>query len=202
MIINVSHAKKNYSQRNNALKPFSSCNVTAMVMALDYMGYVFPNGVYEQPEDNLRSFIERRGKDPTNHYILSEYTNRWMGKEVTRFSTERTTGAICTELLEERPVVISGAFPGYPEPNVNTVTGKREPLGHIVCLVGLGFKDRDTGSLPDYAIWDDPYGNTLENWKGSGNDICVPYQTFIDWIKPCRDTGYKWGHFFTRERTR
>jgi uncharacterized protein YvpB len=199
MVINVSYNKKNYSQRNNEVKPFSSCNVTSMVMALDYLGYTLPNGAYQQPEDNLRAFIERHGKDPTNHYVLSDYTNKWMGKEVARFSTERTIGAILTELREGRPVVISGTFPGYPEPNVNKVTGKQESLGHIVCLVGLEFKNGNSGSLPDSMIWDDPYGNTLQNWMGSGNDISIPYQTFIDWIKPCGDTTYKWGHFFIKE---
>jgi uncharacterized protein YvpB len=201
MGINISHTRKNYSQRNNAVKPLSSCNVTSMVMALDYLGYSFPNGTYQQPEDNLRVFIERHGKDPTNHYVLSEYTNKWMGRGVTRFSTERAIEAIFTELREGRPVVVSGTFPGYPEPNVNRATGKKEPLGHIVCLVGVEFKNKNSGSLPDSVLWDDPYGNTLQNWKGSGDDISVAYQTFIDWIKPCGDTRYKWGHFFITGET-
>jgi hypothetical protein len=57
MIVNVSEGKTSYSQRNNLVKPFESCNVTSMVMALSYLGYAFPKGKYEQPEDNLRRFI-------------------------------------------------------------------------------------------------------------------------------------------------
>jgi uncharacterized protein YvpB len=114
MIINVSDGKANYSQRNNKIKPLESCNVTSMCMALDYLGYSFPKGEYEQPEDNLRAFIEANGKNPENHYQLSEFTNKWMGREVTRFNTARKISDILTEILEGRPVVISGTFPGFP----------------------------------------------------------------------------------------
>jgi uncharacterized protein YvpB len=194
MIVNISFGKKNYSQRNNAVKPLSSCNVTSMVMALDYMGYAFPKGNYEQPEDNLRFFIEENGGNPENHYALSEYTNKWMGKRVTAFSTEQSIAAIMKELREGRPVVISGTFPGYPELNRNQKTGEVEPLGHIVCLVGYEYKNEHES--PADVLWDDPYGNTLENWKGAGNDVKVDCRLFIDWIKPCGNTTHKWGHFF------
>lgn len=48
--------KKNYSQLNNQVNPFNTCNTTSMVMALDYMGYKLPDDIfkeYEQPEDKL-----------------------------------------------------------------------------------------------------------------------------------------------------
>lgn len=48
--------KKNYSQLNNKVNPFNTCNTTSMVMALDYMGYKLPDDIfkeYEQPEDKL-----------------------------------------------------------------------------------------------------------------------------------------------------
>jgi hypothetical protein len=188
MIVNVSQNKINYSQRNNLIKPFESCNVTSMVMALSYLGYTFPRGDFEQPEDNLRRFMEERGKDPTMHYDLSECTNRWMQKDVTGFGTNRKISDIFTELREGRPVVISGTFPGHP-------TKKTKPLGHIVCLVGAEWSGETTAS-PDAVIWDDPYGNTLQDWQGSGNDIKVDYRKFIDWIKPVGDVSVKWGHFF------
>jgi hypothetical protein len=193
--INVSRGKANFSQRNNELKPLESCNVTAMVMALSYMDSVFPPGRFEQPEDNLRDFIVNAGGNPENHYQLSAYTNRWMGKQVTHFSTERSIAGIFGELSANRPVVLSGTFPGHPALNVSRKTGKPEPLGHIVCLAGFGGNDNN----PDYVIWDDPYGDTLNNWRGSGNDIKIPYPLFIEWIKPCGNTRYKWGHFFAKE---
>lgn len=190
-IINVSEGKANFSQRNNFIKPLSSCNVTSMVMALSYMGFAFPPGENQQPEDNLRAFMEANGKNPENHYELSEYTNRWMGLEITKFSTARKISGILAELLAGRPVVISGTFPGCP-------TKKEKPLGHIVCMVGAAWKGESWIGPPNTIIWDDPYGNTLKDWQGSGNDIRVSYQQFVDWIKPVGDAAVKWGHFFCR----
>jgi hypothetical protein len=48
---------------------------------------------------------------------------------------------------------------------------------------------------PDFYIIDDPYGNTLNDWKGSGNDIRLDAETFYNWMKPEKDHGVKWGHF-------
>ena len=48
--------KLNYSQLNNKVNPLSTCNTTSMVMALDYMGYKFPDERFpevKQPEDKL-----------------------------------------------------------------------------------------------------------------------------------------------------
>lgn len=190
-VINVSDGKINFSQRNNLIKPFESCNVTSMIMALSYMGFTLPKGDYDQPEDNLRAFINANGKNPENHYELSEYTNRWIGREVTKFSTERKISDILAELLAGRPVVISGTFPGYP-------TKKEKPLGHIVCMVGAEWRGDNWIGPPDSIVWDDPYGNTLNDWQGSGNDIKLDYKKFIGWIKPVGDGYVKWGHFFIR----
>ncbi|MDR2150147.1 MAG: C39 family peptidase [Spirochaetaceae bacterium] len=171
-----------------------SCNVTAMIMALSYLGYTFPKGNYEQPEDNLREFIETAEKNPENHYELSEYTNRWIGKTVTSFSTNRLITTIFKELIDGRPVVVSGTFPGFP-------TRRQKPLGHIVCLVGAEWEDAEyhgteTTAQPVRVIWDDPYGNTMEDWRSSGNDIVVNYQFFREWLKPVNNEKVKWGHFF------
>lgn len=35
----------------------NTCNVTSMIMGLEYAGWEFPEGKYEQPEDNLALFI-------------------------------------------------------------------------------------------------------------------------------------------------
>lgn len=50
--------KENYSQLNNEINPKNTCNTTSMVMALDYMGYKFPDydSEYKQPEDQLTEF--------------------------------------------------------------------------------------------------------------------------------------------------
>jgi hypothetical protein len=197
MIINVSTDRESYSQRNNAIKPLDSCNVTSMVMALDYLGYRFPAGEYDQPEDNLRKFIEDNGKSPENHADLSEFTNRWMNKQVTKFTTGKRISEIFSELLDGRPVVISGTFPGYPHPHLNKA-GNPEALGHIICLVGAEWKGNDWIGPPDYVFWDDPYGNTMNDWMGSGNDVKIEYQRFVDWIKPVGNATVKWAHSFFR----
>jgi hypothetical protein len=189
MTVNVSAGKINYSQRNNLKKPLESCNVTSMVMALDYLGYQFPKGRYGQPEDNLREFIEAGGKNPENHYDLSEMTNRWMGKKVTAFSTERPIDGIFGELIAGRPAVVSGTFPGFP-------AKRPKPLGHIVCLVGAEWEGADTAARPLRVIWDDPYGNTMEDWRSGGNDITADYRFFREWLKPVNNDIVKWGHFF------
>jgi hypothetical protein len=188
-IVNVSAGQVNFSQRNNLIKPLESCNVTSMIMGLTYMGFILPHGEFDQPEDNLRAFMEARRKNPENHYDLSECTNLWMDREVTTFSTSRKISQIFAELLLSRPVVISGTFPGFPTP-------KPKPLGHIVCLVGAKWQSDNWIGPPDTIVWDDPYGNTLKDWQGSGNDIKVDYQKFIDWIKPVGNSAIKWGHFF------
>jgi hypothetical protein len=191
MIINVSLGKQSYSQRNNIVKPLESCNVTSMVMALDYLGYQFPPGEHNQPEDNLRAYIEKRGKNPEVHADLSEYTNRWIGRKAAGFSTQRKISDILAELLSGRPVVLSGTFPGFPARRV-------KPLGHIVCLVGAEWPGDTWIGPPDSVLWDDPYGNTMNNWEGTGNDVKVDFNTFIDWIKPVGNASVKWGHFFIK----
>jgi hypothetical protein len=114
-----------------------------------------------------------------------------MGRKVTNFNTSRKISDILAELLAGRPVVISGTFPGHP-------TKKPKPLGHIVCLVGAEWPGNDWIGPPDSIMWDDPYGNTLCDWKGSGNDVKVDFKTFVNWIKPVGDPSIKWGHFFVK----
>jgi hypothetical protein len=189
--INVSNGKENYSQRNNELDPFGSCNVTSMCMALDYIGYSFPTGQYKQPEDNLYQFMKDHNLEPTVHAELSIGVNKWIRKDnATNFSVHRSIDQVFGEIREGRPVVLSGTFPGFPK-----VMPK--PYGHVVCLVGGIWQDDLGRGLPDQIIIDDPFGNTLNNWNGSGNDIHLSQRQFIDWIKDC-GSPVKWGHFFVK----
>jgi hypothetical protein len=114
-----------------------------------------------------------------------------LGKTAVSFSTERTTPQIINELVEGRPVIVSGRFPGFP-------TRKTQPLGHVVCLVGCEWQQdnaKNPVAGPDFFIIDDPYGDTLNDWKGSGNDIRLDAETFYNWMRPEKDRGIKWGHF-------
>ena len=190
MRINISDNKVNYSQRNNERDPLYTCNTTSMVMALCYLGYQFPKGKYKQPEDNLHYFITEELKlRPWVHAELSLGTNKWMGKDVTSFSTVRPIKDIFKELKNGKPVVLSGDFPGTP-------TVRKTPLGHIVVLVGAIWNKNIFLRRPTTVIIDDPYGDTLNDWKGSGNDIELSWTQFIDWFKPIKSETVKWGHFF------
>jgi len=208
MHINVSEGRMNFSQRNNERDPHNACNVTSMVMALAYLDYVFPKGKYDQPEDNLHDHISNNpecvkhysdfvSKNPWAagippmqiHDILSWCTNHWIGKQVTSFSTNRSTPTIFAELRSGKPIVLSGDFPFV------TSKGVRTTLGHIVVLVGAEWNEGNSGN-PDRVIIDDPYGNTLNNFQGSGNDVVLSWDQFVKWIKPHNSTAIKWGHFF------
>ena len=190
MHINISSGKVNYSQRNNERDPLFTCNTTSMVMALCYLGYKFPDGKYKQPEDNCHAFITEELKlRPWVHAELSFGVNKWMGKNVTDFATIRPINDIFEQLKQNKPVVLSGDFPGVP-------TKRLAPLGHIVCLVGAIWNMNIFLRRPTTVIIDDPYGNTLNDWKGSGNDIELSWTQFVDWFKPCGSEAVKWGHFF------
>jgi len=166
MHINISAGKLNWTQRNNKRDPHNTCNVTSMVMALDYLGYDFPVGEYERPMDNLHLYMTAKKLRPWIHDELSQATNEWMGQNVTDFSTERPIPNIINELKNDKPVVLSGDFP-FIDSKGNATT-----LGHIVVLVGAEWDKVNIG-YPRSVIIDDPYGNTLNNFKGSGNDVIL-----------------------------
>ena len=191
--INVSKNFSNYSQRNNEVNPYKSCNTTSMIMALSYLPKLWKflknsdsfkkyNEKYKQPEDCLQQYMLDNGLRPTNHFDLSVATNKFVGKDVTKFTMSLSIQGLLDELKANRPVVISGNFPKSD--------GKY--LGHIVTLVGCTLDDDDK---PVSWIIDDPYGNTLKDWKGSGNDITISNEYFMKHIKNC-GCGMKWAHTF------
>jgi hypothetical protein len=147
---------------------------------------------FKQPEDRLQQALLDWGLDPMNHYHLMNGYNRFIGKDIDYFSTTVGFRYLIHELLDGRPWVGSGTFPGYPKLNVNSKTGKPEALGHIVCVVGMEY-EVDPYS-PSSMIIDDPYGDTMNNWQGSGNDIKIPWDYFVQWMKPVKDPAVFWAH--------
>jgi hypothetical protein len=172
LIFNVSKGKENYGQRNNEFKwahpknpkltmeGGQMCNVTAMVMALDYAGYVFPKGTYSQPEDNLCKFIFNtqevidfykekmpamynafaRGDSDAYcpnlvHIVLAFGTNKWLGTSSAVTFKDRIPilDLLSEVILYNRPVVLSGTFP------YKYASGKIGTIGHINCLVGVSY---------------------------------------------------------------
>lgn len=200
--INLSEGKVNYSQLNNIyihrnsnneidVSNLTMCNVTALVQSLAYNGWKFPEGKFNQPEDNLAKFIleseivrdyykkqmpilykdwidGKKGSYPPNeiHSILAFGVNKWIGQDVDTFKENAKIWDITNEILEGRSCVISGAFP----------TVKGGTLNHIVSLVGGIWKfDKNITKkeaikkiinekiCPDFYIIDDTYAywNTL-----------------------------------------
>jgi hypothetical protein len=187
-ILNISEGKDNFSQRNNEVKPFSSCNTTSLTMATSYIDQlweIFINSPtykkysqFSQPEDRLQQALLDWGLEPTNHYDLQKGYNRFMEKEIDNFSVAAPFRALVDELLAGKPWVGSGTFPGFP--NL-----ENKPLGHIICIVGLHYESDPYA--PAGVIVDDPYGDTMNNWKGSGNDVIIPWDLFVKWMKPLED---------------
>ena len=235
IIFDVSEGKVNYSQRNNqyryannkaTVNAATMCNVTSMCMALDYAGFHFPSGIYEQPEDNLANFLLNdkqvedyyKAKMPAMyadfkngrpgcytpnevHAVLAYGTNLWLGTDAVTFSTNVRIDDIKEEILtNRRPVVISGIFNG---------------LHHIVCLVGLVYNVpddivdmplskrigyiKDNNIEPVEIIVDDPWGNPLKDYKVgvTGNNVHLPYSFFISDIKPLNNDSCKWAHIIS-----
>lgn len=193
---NVSKDKVNYSQRNNEVNPSKSCNTTSMTMAASYLPEIWKlfteSPIYKkyakkfkQPEDCLQQYMLDSGLRPTYHEDLSKAFNDFVGKKVTKFSMSVSIAKLVNELKAGRPVVISGDF---PKPDGKT-------LGHIVCLVGCIFNNDNKTNVPDFWIIDDPYGDTMNNWQGSGNDIKLTHEYFMKNIKE-KGKGSKWGHLF------
>lgn len=233
--VDVSDGKLNYSQRNNNythtskkglidVKSSTMCNVTSLCMALDYNGFVFPTGPYEQPEDNLAKFImeskevddyyrihcpalykdyvaERGNYYTPNevHCVLAFAVNQWLGCSADTFKENTPIFDIITELLEGRSCVISGVFNG---------------LHHIVTLVGAEWTfNVDTSKktiyrvieevqknriLPTKFIIDDPYGkwNAPNGYKSgmSGNNAELTTSEFMKMIKPVGNNAIKYCH--------
>ena len=197
--INVSDGMDNFSQRNNAIDPFNSCNVTSMVMAVSYIPTLWEAFVrspyyseydrYFQPEDRFHQAMRDWGLNVQVHVDLMLGINKWLGFAADNFSVDVSLFRIIEDLKLRLPVVMSGDFPGHP-------VKREKPLGHIVCLVGAVWEKEDTSSFPEKWIIDDPYGNTMNNWQGSGNDVVIPHEFFNAWMKTCNNSVNKWAHRF------
>ena len=212
----------NYSQRNNqyfrrngesVANCHTTCNVTAMVEGLHLSGYKFPQGQFEQPEDNLMDFIindpviDQRYKQiypamyndyktgkpncywPNEvHALLCEGTNRWMGTNCVRFLDNLKIWDYLkqnfTESTVSLPIVVSGCFP----------KSNGSSLNHIVLITGVEIIDDEVTKVK----WDDPYGNTLKDFVGSGNDVWVSRKFAEANLKPLGSKNIKWAHVFKK----
>ena len=153
---NVDENKLNYSQRDNQYRwshvdakvtASTTCNVTSIAMGLNYAGFNFPPGKFDQPEDNLADSIlksELVDKEYARRYpaMYKEYkeglkdaytpneihklieigTNEWMGRNVDTFHEDYPIASIISQISCLLIAIPVGAF-GF----AITIP----PLGHI-----------------------------------------------------------------------
>lgn len=140
------------------------------------------------------------------HSILSYAFNLWVKvPDATKFIERANLPALCWKsfVLDSLPIILSGSFPKS--------NGAR--LNHIVVCTGFAMKEEDynkavnsvkiKGVIPnDIKIEkikiDDPYGNTLLDWNGSGNDIWLSWNYVVKNIKPLNSDTIKWAHVIKR----
>lgn len=207
-----------FSQRNNKISSLEACNVTSMVMALEILGYSFPNiyPEYSQPEDKLIKFLRENNKVlkfyqkinpqyyrewkegkkdsyPPNevHEVLSYGTNLFMGKTVTKFDYNFPLNYLVREIINNKPVVMSGKFGG---------------LNHIITLVGVEIykesfenKEKEKLILDDVKnfIFNDPYGETYNYNSGkNGYNVRISKNRLATDFKSLDNLTKKWCHTF------
>lgn len=160
-----------FSQRDNPRSPNSTCNVTAIAMALHYFGVRSRSGGQLENE-LLQWIINRYGSDrQTDNHILAELIKAY-GFPRSSFSTLRKWADVKNELLHRRPVVLGGDFTAS---------------GHIVCLIGY---------TPQGYIVNDPWGNALMGYTSyEGRKLLYPY-SYMDRV--AGPDGRVWAHFFAK----
>ena len=213
IIFNYSKESDYHTQRNNKLIPFSSCNTTAMVMAMKQASVkMFNHEYHEQEEDALTDFLlseesyekmkelapwayDKNGAViyPPNqvHAMLEWAVNYLTNSNTVRFTTQSTFMQIITHIMKGGGVVLSGLFP----------LGDRH-LGHIVSLAGFITSQADitperidTRKITQVII-DDPYGDYRTNYADHrGNDILMPVNEFKDIFNERGSMTRKWAHF-------
>lgn len=203
------------------------CNVTTLAEAFEIGEWRFPDGQYTQPEDNLCDHIVEKNLKEGSYYathfpamwkewvngkkdaywpnevhaVLADGVNSWMGcSKADKFVENCPINDILKQLYENRmPVPISVKF------------GK---LNHIVLLTGFetdlteaDFISKLTSGSPikiTNFIYDDPYGTF--DWKtlkypttrGNGDDQYLPYDKFIECVKPLGSKTVKYAHILSR----
>lgn len=196
MYKNNSKGKPYYTQRNNKIKPGSSCNVTSMVAALSAAGWPVEKMASggRQPEDELMRFImtdascdrkwrmlDPQGRIPPNewHAVLAYGTNRWLlglgyPSGIVEWRENATLEEIRQQVDKSGSVVVSGQFPYQG--------GK---LDHVVAVVGY-----DEAGF----IIDDPWGDWHDEYiTTKGDDICLSQSEAIQMLKPLGSVK-KWAH--------
>lgn len=175
------------SQRDNAHKPHSTCNVTALAMALSFLGKG-PKEAAKQFEDELYELLQsprclshyrEQNPDLFDKEVPANqvYDNLvWAAKEhgvAASFSGKRSFADIAEQIEQGRPVILS-----------TTLTDS----GHVVLLCGL------TGTMD--LVCHDPYGDFHGGYKNpDGAFRILPHRFVKERLKEV-DGPEKWALFF------
>lgn len=202
--INLSQNDDYYSQINNKFIPLESCNSTAAIMWLKAGKVDFWYPKMMQPEDYLTAQLN--GKDawlifkrnypgrydmgfrPQNvSQCLQWGINIMVGREIDNFRQDGSLALLIWELMEGRPVIMSGQFTAS---------------GHFVTVVGCvssqnksdiqDVEDVNEHDIEEFII-DDPFGNYHSGYKNHhGNNIHFDRDKFDMLTNLPR--GKKWMH--------
>jgi len=206
--INTSDKSDYRKQRDNKKDPNSTCQITAMMMGLKIKGYK-PNESFDQMFDDIYSIIEE-DKEIDNmyktrykkymktytkrelHKLLSLGVNKYMGQDVTEFTSSCPLENIVYDLVNDTPSVLSGYFYKY---------------NHVVTLVGVVVKNLDNilytdkikniklNNIDSYII-DDPYGIYKMKYNNhNGDDVIMPAADMKKIVKSFHSQS-KWRHSF------
>ena len=213
VIVNLSHGKPYYDQRNNRIDNDGACNVESYVAASHHSavkGFMEAKkeAGAEQIGDRLMHIMRT---DPEILYLYNKHYSDWgvppnqvhallphglkklikSEHPVTKFSTEVPTTSIIKELVEGRCVVASTELTGF---------------GHIVPIVGFVTNQTDIldgGIVPRLDkmhgfIIDDTWGNIHGNYAKNtdGNNVFIDMQTYNAKIRKKGDINNKWAHIF------
>jgi hypothetical protein len=170
---------KFYSQLNNEIDPYISCQVTSMVagLAIGKFGLdpILRIVGYKQPEDKLKFYMEN---NPAVQDYWRKYFNtnipapQWAGvmvfainglygKKITYYDECIEMDEIIGDLEKGLPVYTSMKYPG----NKN-FSGKSSPVsGHIVLIVGVD---------GDNLLINDPYKNHLTGGRDGFKNAYTP----------------------------
>jgi hypothetical protein len=168
---------KYYSQLDNEIDPYNTCQVTSMVAGLEIsrvgLNPILQLATYKQAEDKLKFFIDTN-PDVQAFYrknfntaipapewagVIVFAINNLYGKKVIYYDDYIEHKEIIDDLQKGLPIYTSMRYPD----NKN-FSGKASPIdGHIVLIVGVD----DNNSY----IINDPYKNHLTGNKDGFNNL-------------------------------
>jgi uncharacterized protein YvpB len=163
-----------FSQLDNKMYPYGSCNVTSIAMAMAYLG-LSASGP-DQLEDEIQMWVESNGLSRHSPQHLAEAVKGFGFKDT--FVDNANFDEVKAWLRKGFPVVVHGYFTSS---------------GHIVTLVGYNSKG---------FIVNDPYGEWYQ-WGYDRNDSSNPAKgkqvlySYNMMTETCVDSIGMWAHFIS-----